>query len=135
MFKAPFSFNGRIRRSEFGISFIIYAICYLILKGIMEFGSNGDGILGLAFVPIIWFIWAQAAKRCHDLGKNGFWFLIPFYVFWLLFQDSEVGFNDYGASPKAYSGMLPSLNESHEVPEISNDKVIYHDGHIDLTKK
>ncbi len=48
MFKAPFSFEGRIRRTEYGISLIIYTIIYLFLMGIIE-ASKGDAIFILIF--------------------------------------------------------------------------------------
>jgi uncharacterized membrane protein YhaH (DUF805 family) len=32
MFKKPFSFKGRIRRTEYGISFIIYVVGLAILE-------------------------------------------------------------------------------------------------------
>lgn len=63
--------------------------------------SNRDAaIIGVAYIPLIWFFWAQGAKRCHDLGNNGWWQLIPFYAFWLLFQDGDVNPNEYGTNPK-----------------------------------
>jgi uncharacterized membrane protein YhaH (DUF805 family) len=99
MFKNTFSFDGRIRRTEYGISFIIYFICYLAIYALME-GRNGVPILFLGFIPLLWFLWAQSAKRCHDLGNSGWWQLIPFYFFWLLFQDGKMGPNEYGEDPK-----------------------------------
>lgn len=85
MFKDPFSFDGRIRRSEYGISCVIYVVAILIINLIVA--SNRElGILGLAYIPIIWFMWAQAAKRCHDVGNNDWWQLIPFYFFFLLIR-------------------------------------------------
>jgi uncharacterized membrane protein YhaH (DUF805 family) len=100
MFKNPFSFEGRIRRTEYGLSFIFYAIAAGIINVIVE-ESRGDAvILGLAYIPMLWFLWAQGAKRCHDVGNSGWWQLIPFYVFWLLFQDGQPGPNQYGENPK-----------------------------------
>lgn len=100
MFQAPFSFNGRIRRSEFGFSVIIYAVFYILLTGIVSSKSEGMDVLGIIFIPMFWFIWAQAAKRCHDLGKNGFWQLVPLYGFFLIFKDGDFGINKYGENPK-----------------------------------
>jgi hypothetical protein len=54
----------------------------------------------IAFVPMLWFIRAEGAKRCHDVGNNGWWQIIPFYIFWLLFQDGNPGENEYGENPK-----------------------------------
>ena len=54
----------------------------------------------ILMIPAYWFLWAQSAKRCHDLGHNGWWQLIPFYIFWLIFADSQIGDNEYGQYPK-----------------------------------
>ena len=98
MFKSPFSFNGRIKRTEFGISFIIYIVIYLVILALI---SNGgvNGIFGLIIIPAIWFLWAQGAKRCHDLNKSGIWQIIPFYVFWLLFAKGDPMGNQYDIYP------------------------------------
>ncbi len=102
MFKNPFTFDGRIRRTEFGISLIIYFVAYVIVTGIgVSAGLDGGArIVFILFIPILWFRWAQGAKRCHDVGNSGWWQLIPFYVFWLLFQDGQAGSNQYGENPK-----------------------------------
>ncbi len=104
MFKYPFSFDGRIRRLEFGLSYIIYIICYtsiITLTGIFSQESELFSIFGLSLlIPCLWFFFAQGAKRCHDRGNNGWYLIIPFYVFWMLFAESEYGENDYGDNPK-----------------------------------
>jgi uncharacterized membrane protein YhaH (DUF805 family) len=98
MFSSLFSFDGRIRRTEYGISLIIYVIVTTFVNAIVASGEVP--IMGLAVIPMLWFLWAQGAKRCHDVGNNGWWQIIPFYVFWLLFQDGQPGFNEYGHNPK-----------------------------------
>lgn len=98
MFKNPFSFEGRIRRTEYGISFIIYVIIAVIVNAIMQDGSAA--IIGLAYIPMLWFCWAQGAKRCHDRGNNGWYQIIPFYALWMLFAEGESGINEYGLNPK-----------------------------------
>ena len=104
MFKAPFSFNGRIRRLEYGLSFLIYVVVVLGMEFGMISTQSGNGqssILFLLFiVPCIWFMLAQGAKRSHDLGNSGWFILIPFYALWLLFADSKSGMNEYGPNPK-----------------------------------
>ena len=54
----------------------------------------------LAEVPVLWFIAAQAAKRCHDIGKSGWWQLIPVWNLLLIDQKGDADENEYGASPK-----------------------------------
>lgn len=103
MFLRPFSFKGRIRRLEYGISTIIYYVWYIIILAMMQ---SDDPSLGscifviISFIPMIWFLWAQNCKRCHDRGNSGWFQLIPFYFLWLLFADGEAGVNNYGNNPK-----------------------------------
>jgi uncharacterized membrane protein YhaH (DUF805 family) len=100
MFSNSFSFEGRIRRTEYGISFIIYLIIFTIVNLIIE--SNVEAsIIILVYIPLLWFLWAQGAKRCHDMGNSGWYQIIPFYVLWMIFADGEKGLiNKYGRNPK-----------------------------------
>ena len=103
MFENPFSFNGRIRRKEFAISMLLYMAMYLYMIAHLKspFNElNSPAVVLLMAVPALWFLWAQGAKRCHDLGNSGWYQLIPFYVFWLLFQNGQPGSNEYGPNPK-----------------------------------
>lgn len=100
MFKQPFKFEGRIRRLEFGLSIII---CYfsMVIITLIGFLVNLSNLFILIFeIPAYWFLFAQGAKRCHDFGKNGWWQLIPFYIFWLIFNEGVPGENEYGSNPK-----------------------------------
>ena len=100
MFTSPLSFSGRIRRTEYGLSFIIgYAGAFLIgtISGLTQ---SGVGIMYLLLIPVLWFAVAQGAKRCHDRGNSGWFQFIPFYGFWMLFADSDPGRNVFGPNPK-----------------------------------
>lgn len=123
MFKNPFSFSGRIRRTEYGLSFIIYFIVYVVIL-LSTNDLEENGLLWLLFIPLIWFMLAQAAKRCHDLGNSGWWQLIPFYGLWLLFQAGDTGFNEYGENPK--TGFKPTAYNdpfaTYENPPIQHDE-------------
>ena len=110
MFKTSFSFDGRIRRTEYGLSIIIYVVIYSLILTIGEYNTNGGEvnsnnsslvfIITLVFIPLMWFLWAQGAKRCHDINRSGWWQLIPFFGLWMLFQEGTNGENDYGDDPK-----------------------------------
>lgn len=91
------SFSGRIRRTEFGVSFII-AVCLNLFIGVLAEATDGMG--GLLIFPMIWFLWAQSAKRSHDVGNSGWFILIPFYALYLLFKEGDRGTNKYGKDPK-----------------------------------
>ena len=106
MFKNPFSFEGRIRRTEYGLSLIIFAVARVIVMflAIAMAGSDLDSANIIALVlsiPLLIFLWAQGAKRCHDVGNSGWWQLIPFYPIYLIFGEGNKGLNKYGEDPKA----------------------------------
>jgi uncharacterized membrane protein YhaH (DUF805 family) len=103
MFKNPFSFEGRIRRLEYGLSYILYIIIYVPL--LIYINQPGEPlpislIIAVIILALFWFMLAQGAKRCHDRGNSGWWQIIPFYHLWMLFGDGEIGPNDYGDNPK-----------------------------------
>ena len=75
--------------------------------------SNPSNISSLFFIlaiPVIWFMIAQGAKRCHDRGNSGWYQLIPFYELWMLFADSDNGNNEYGPNPKGI-GNIDEIDE------------------------
>lgn len=96
MFSKPFSFNGRIRRLEFGLTIIIGEIGFLFIIAM----TKAADISGLLLLPLYWIFLAQGAKRCHDLGNSGWYQLIPFYGLWMLFAKGDDGINEYGPNPK-----------------------------------
>lgn len=103
-FRHPFSFRGRIRRGEYGLSYLIYMIWYIVFRALSEKEDDltiGEGLfILLSVVPMCWFFFAQSSKRCHDLGHSGWWILIPFYSLFLLFREGMPEANEYGDSPK-----------------------------------
>ena len=106
MFQRPFSAEGRIRRSEYVISYLLvqfgsYAIGYLV--GSMGLSDGYTYGLGWIYIPtVLLSIWLlmQGAKRCHDRGNSGWYQIIPFYILWMVFAPGDDGDNEYGPSPK-----------------------------------
>lgn len=100
MFKKPFSFKGRIRRSEFGITMIIFTVVLVIIQNIVDMSEGPMYFLIPVLIALLWFLLAQGAKRSHDMGDSGWYQIIPFYIFWMHLADSDHGVNRYGENPK-----------------------------------
>lgn len=102
MFKNVFSFKGRIRRTEYGLTYLGYWLFCLPMNLVSEENLSADFAIVwlLLYIPILWIILAQGAKRCHDRGNNFLFQFIPFYIFWLIFADGDETVNRYGTSPK-----------------------------------
>lgn len=102
MFRNPFSFYGRIRRWEYVLSYFLYVISVLLLSIISETSEINSVYLALPMISFLYFMLAQGSKRCHDLGKSGFYQLIPFYVLVMLFAEGQKFENNYGSNPKRH---------------------------------
>ena len=60
-----------------------------------------SGIYSLAvFIPSL----AVAVRRMHDVGKSGWFLLIPIYNLILAATNGDEGSNEYGADPKNENG-------------------------------
>jgi uncharacterized membrane protein YhaH (DUF805 family) len=94
------TFNGRARRSEYWyfflfniiISFVVGFIC-----GILEIPQLANVYSLALLVPSI----AVGVRRMHDVGKSGWFILIPIYNLVLACTEGTQGENEYGADPKA----------------------------------
>ncbi|MBP1841676.1 DUF805 domain-containing protein [Formosa algae] len=95
-------FKGRARRKEYWMFFlfnIIISYALLFLGILLESGllSTLSTIYSLAvFLPGL----AVGVRRVHDVGKSGWYLLIPFYNIYLVCSDSEPGTNNWGDNPK-----------------------------------
>jgi len=100
MFEHPFSFKGRIRRTEFCLSVLICFVYYLTMDIIdaNEISAGFAIFLLLLLILMIWFLLAQGAKRCHDRNNPGWYQIIPFYGLWMLFAKGDKEENNYGAA-------------------------------------
>ena len=87
MFKHPFSFDGRINRLEYFLSWLVFLLIGYTIEALGTAFQNP--LIWLMNLPVIIFFLAQGAKRCHDIGKSGWYQFIPFYFIWLLVADGD----------------------------------------------
>jgi len=102
MFKNPLWYTGRIRRLEYNLSTAIF-IAFIIagLFAIINWDLVAPNWAFAGLLPGLWFLYMQRIKRCHDLGKGG-WYMFTFFAgFKLMLEVGEIGPNQYGADPKA----------------------------------
>jgi len=105
--KSLFSFNGRVRRTRYWLTIICMSLLLLPANLAGDDMSEGIAIFTLLIlIPALWIMWANIAKRCHDLGHSGFFgllFLIPLVNFcigiYLAFFKGDTNDNEYGPSP------------------------------------
>lgn len=100
------NFEGRARRKEYWmfflaniiISFVLGFVLGLVFALISPSLAPLVNIYSLAvLVPSI----AVAIRRMHDIGKSGWYILIPIYNIILLATEGDKGTNEYGPDPKS----------------------------------
>lgn len=104
----PFSFKGRIGRLQLILSYVVGFVAWFASFFLFDIEhSDGNGGVILLFLActavFLWFIYAQCAKRCHDLGKSGAWMFVPFWNILLFFAEGEKEENQYGQGTEVKS--------------------------------
>ena len=101
MMKTLFSFKGRATRSEWWGVVIAVGLLSYAMDPILE--GNPSVLISIIVLALcvlmIWISIATNTRRCHDLGHNGLWQLIPFYGIWMGFVKGTEGENEYGPDP------------------------------------
>lgn len=115
-FKQYADFSGRARRKEYWMFALFNLIFYFgilllefwILKLNLGFSTiipmndgGGQGVLNALYLLVIIIpSIAVGVRRMHDVGKSGWFILIPIYNLILAFTESQKGTNKYGPDPK-----------------------------------
>ena len=115
-YHSVWSFNGRVGRLSYfaalfgGLFAFFIPIIFLRIIGVDVDTAFDSPIIIFCyafFYMAYWYIsLTVGAKRCHDLGHSGWFQLIPFYGFVMLFSsgdgdDNEYGYEDDGISKKS----------------------------------
>nr|WP_231372743.1 DUF805 domain-containing protein [Aureivirga sp. CE67] len=94
------NFNGRARRKEYWMFVLFNSIISVILT-LIGFVAIGNDIIGnLYSLAVLLPSLAVGVRRMHDVGKSGWFILIPIYNLILFCTDGDRGENEYGANPK-----------------------------------
>lgn len=103
LFQNILSFNGRIRRLEYGLTLAVVGPAYFLVNYIF----SQEVELIYYRIVIVWFLvyvlFAQGAKRAHDMNLSGWMTLVQIFPpmsLMLLFGNPSKKKNKYGETPK-----------------------------------
>lgn len=97
-------FSGRARRKEywmFILFYVLFAFALGIMMGVVGASQSAAGLVNLVyllglFIPSI----SVGVRRMHDIGRSGWWLIVPFVGLIFCFFDSTPAANKYGPNPK-----------------------------------
>lgn len=92
-------FNGRARRSEYWY-FVLFNFIISFGLGFVGGLFNTDLLANLYSLAVLLPSIAVGVRRMHDVGKSGWFLLIPIYNLILAVTEGEKGTNQYGPDPK-----------------------------------
>jgi len=107
-------FKGRARRKEYWMFTLISTI---IAYGIIGIATAVDmpalaGVSSVYSLAVLLPSIAVAVRRAHDVGKSGWFMLIPFYNLYLAVSAGDEGENEYGPDPKNPNSELNEIGAS-----------------------
>ncbi|WMI65984.1 DUF805 domain-containing protein [Aestuariibaculum sp. YM273] len=100
------NFNGRARRKEYWMFFLFNMIFTYGLSITLSVIAVATEMYALASLYMIYSLavlipsLAVGVRRMHDVGKSGWFLLIPIYSLILAVTEGERGANKYGPDPK-----------------------------------
>lgn len=107
------NFEGRARRKEywmFVLFNLIFTYSLLALDLYLQIGFLNLAYSLALLVPSI----AVGVRRMHDVGKNGWYILIPIYNLVLAVTEGDKGNNEYGSDPKNAGTEINEIGISQE---------------------
>ena len=87
---------GRASRNEY---IPVFILCVTVQR-VCEKATSSIGVcLAISILAAVALI-VESTRRLHDVGRSGWWQLVPFYSLVLLFSKGDEGPNDYGPDPR-----------------------------------
>lgn len=105
-------FEGRARRSEYWYFVLFNFIVSMILAMIDVFVLNMSVLQNIYALAVLLPTIGVTIRRMHDVGKSGWYMLIPIYNLILAVTEGDQGPNEYGPDPKAEFSSNPDLLDS-----------------------
>jgi len=102
-------FSGRARRKEYWMFVLFNFLIAFAIGFVLGFTGAALGI-GTTLSSVANIIYTLAVlipgiavgvRRMHDIGRSGWWIIVPIVNFVFLCLDSQPGDNEYGPNPKA----------------------------------
>lgn len=90
------NFQGRATRQEYWM-FVLFNTIFAILLNFLDLFMGFGFLYGLYFLAVIIPSIACGIRRMHDVGKSGWFLLIPIYNLILVVTSSNPDTNQYGA--------------------------------------
>ncbi|MBR9861600.1 DUF805 domain-containing protein [bacterium] len=95
------NFNGRARRKEYwGFVLINLLVSWGLALGLGAVSPELSIVSTIYSLAVLIPSLALAVRRMHDVGKSGWFILIPIYNLILALTAGDVGANEYGPDPK-----------------------------------
>ena len=98
-------FKGRARRKEYWMFFlfnVIVTFSFGFVCGLIGMSDLNNVYTLAVLLPSI----SVSVRRVHDIGKSGWYLLIPIYNLVLVLTEGEKCENKYGPDPKAIEANL-----------------------------
>ena len=107
-------FNGRERRKEFWMFYLVNFVIIVLLISIEQLFHRDGFAAGIFAVGIAVPFYAALVRRLHDTDRSGWWFflgaipIIGIFLIVILASDGTPGQNQYGPDPKNREALHPS---------------------------
>lgn len=104
-------FNGRARRKEYWMFALFNTLISILLGAIapaLEFNYLSTVYSLVILLPSL----SVGVRRMHDVGKSGWFLLIPIYSLILACTNGDEGSNEYGPDPKNPTDELEEIGIS-----------------------
>lgn len=95
-------FSGRARRKEYWM-FFLFNMIFSYGTVFLAFALDVPALMFLTIIYVFATLIpgiAVGVRRMHDIGKSGWYILIPYYNLYLVCCNGQLEGNQYGPNPK-----------------------------------